>query len=106
MNTNLKIFTRIINIKMRTYSQIYYENYYKDVIKHKVKYCSVCDKNVQAWNMYKHNKSQKHQFNAMSITEKNLYLINRDKERAQKKIDRIKKSLQCKYSCGGCSQLL
>ena len=43
------------------YHKEYYRNHYKDIIKDKKEFCVTCNCEVAKWNIYKHNKSKKHQ---------------------------------------------
>lgn len=59
--------------KSKEYHHTYYITHYKDIIKNKTSYCSVCDRELTKWNIYKHNKSKQHIINSMTEQERRVY---------------------------------
>lgn len=76
-------------VKLNYYKE-YYRNHYKDIIKDKKDFCNACNCVVAKWNVYKHNKSKKHQFNLLSEDEKKELLA---KQQFKNKDDKTKEEL-------------
>jgi hypothetical protein len=75
------------------YHKNYYHSKYKNIIANKTSYCDCCQLEFAAWNIYKHNKTQKHIFNSMNEEDKQKYLGEKSKMKITKKIDKLQKLL-------------
>lgn len=71
------------------YHKNYYHSRYKEIIKKKKSYCDCCNIEFASWNIYKHNKSQKHFFNTLNEYEKERYLEIKSKDKIIKKIKKL-----------------
>lgn len=72
------------------YNKNYYHSKYKEIIKNKKCYCDCCQLEFAAWNIYKHNKTQKHFFNSMSEEDKLKYLEEKSKKKIMRKIEKLR----------------
>jgi hypothetical protein len=75
------------------YSKNYYETKYKTILQNKKKYCDCCKEFIVAWSIYKHDNSKKHLFNMLSEDDKQKYLQEKENQKIEKKINKLKSKL-------------
>jgi hypothetical protein len=75
------------------YNKAYYYNKYKQIISNKRVFCECCQTEYASWNIYKHNKTNKHIINSMSEDEKMKYLEEKMKRKVLQKIEKLSANL-------------